>query len=220
MHKGLIEINPGSITWYKLSLSSTLIEILGTKEIKIKKILNFPYRDEDLYYYENIIETAKHELDCKEQSDLEIISVSNFPSMFIARLGENNDIKRINDSRWLDIVRRHIENGSLNIWFEKGYAKIAWISNGIPVVQNFPINQGFYKSKISLLKDVSKFIALYDVVNNVERINIGGQFNSRDDDYISCAILIFSRLYPYAKISYDLPSFIEIYTGLKLKSYT
>lgn len=219
MYKGLIEINPGFITWYKLSLSSTSIEILGSKEIKIKKILNFPYSDKDLYFYGNIVNFAKSELKNLGCSEINVISVYNFPAMFIARLSEKYNIHRISDNSWRQIVSGYVKTNLLCLWFEKSYAKISWESKGYKFVQSLQIDYEDTALTINLIRTISKTFALYDIQRNINEIKIGGQFESSDEDFISAVILVLTRLFPYAEISYDLPSFIEIYTGLRFKSY-
>lgn len=221
MYKGLIEINPGYITWYKMSLSSTSLELLGSKEIKIKKILNFPYRESDLVSYEEMIRFAISILDSEKCQGINIISVGDFPAMFIARLNEGANLERINDEQWKIIVSRHIKKRTLNIWFERFCVKLGWVSKGIKHVQSFTVrNDTIVATKFVMLKSVSIRMSLYDLPKDIEKINVGGQFNQSDDDYISCVILVLAKIYPYAKIFYDLPSFIEIYTRRNLKSYT
>ncbi|PIR42876.1 hypothetical protein COV25_00550 [candidate division WWE3 bacterium CG10_big_fil_rev_8_21_14_0_10_35_32] len=221
MYKGLIEINPGHVTWYKLSLSSTSIEILDSKEIKINKILNFSFDDRNLFLFEDIIELAKIDLAKLNCFDVEVIAVSDFPPMLIARLRERNEINKINNDRWQSIVSPLITLNSINLWFERDYAKIAWIKRGTEHVQRIPyIKLSCDDSKVEIVKEISRIFALYDFQTNIKKINVGGLFDSFYDDFVSCVILVLSKMFPYAEISYDLPAFIELYTGLKLKSYS
>ena len=59
MYKGLIEINPGYVSWYKMSLSSTKLEILASKQIKINKKINFNENDIYILQIITLIKLAK-----------------------------------------------------------------------------------------------------------------------------------------------------------------
>lgn len=222
MYKGLIEINPGYVSWYKMSLSSTSLEILASKQIKINKKLNFFETDRLIFIIEDLINIAKIDLQKNECVEISIIAVGNFQPLVIAMLKERIGLLYINNEIWRNIVYKSVSANSLHFWFERDYAKVAFIKRNRLRVQNIFISKSV-DSEVSfevLLKDVSKTLCLYDFPKNIEKINVGGLFNSTFDDFISSIILVSSKAYPYAKISYDLSSFIEIFTNKKLKSYT
>ena len=107
-------------------------------------------------------------------------------------------------------------------FFERDYAKVAWVKKNRLYVQYLPMlkNTDASVSLEVLLKEVSKILCLYDFPKDIKSINVGGLFDSTFDRFISSVILVASKIYPYAKISYDLRAFIEILTNKKLKSYT
>ena len=222
MYKGLIEINPGYVSWYKMSLSSTEIEILASKQIKINKKLNFFENNRFLFIFEDLVNFAKADLQKSGCELIATIAVGNFHPLVIALLKERLNVFYISNEIWKDIVCRSISPNSLYFWFERDYAKVAFIRKNRVYVQNIFVskNANLNSSFEVLLKEVSKTLSLYDFPKDIKVINVGGLFDSTFDGFISSVILVSSKMFTYAKISYDLSSFIEIYTNKKLKSYT
>ncbi len=222
MYKGLIEINPGYVSWYKMSLSSTPLEILATKQIKINKKLNFFETDRFIFIIEDLINIAKIDLQKNECVEISIIAVGNFQPLVIAVLKERIGLLYINNEIWRNVVYKSVSANSLYFWFERDYAKVAFIKKNRVYVQNLFVskNTDLNSSFEVLLKEVSKTLSLYDFPKDIKVINVGGLFDSTFDGFISSVILVSSKMFTYAKISYDLSSFIEIYTNKKLKSYT
>ena len=222
MYKGLIEINPGYVSWYMMSLSSTSLEILASKQIKINKKLNFFENDRYIFLFEDLINVANEDLQKKSCDEISIIAVGNFPPLVIAMLRERIDLFYITNSIWKEIINKSVLINSLNFWFERDYAKVAWVKKNRLYVQYLPMlkNTDANVSLEVLLKEVSRILCLYDFPKDIKSINVGGLFDSTFDRFISSVILVASKIYPYAKISYDLRAFIEILTNKKLKSYT
>ncbi|PJA40949.1 hypothetical protein CO178_01290 [candidate division WWE3 bacterium CG_4_9_14_3_um_filter_34_6] len=208
---GLVEINPGVISWYILSSHSHQFETLGSKQFKSNKKLNYF----DSAYYINqiliLIDGAKKELISKNVNVIEIYAYGDFPPLFISHLREFETINYIDDFNWNIISSSEINQNTLCVWFEKSYIRIGRIKNKKYHIKTFQREYQSNKITEELSKKIFYEMLLHDNFNNILTIRIGGNVNSLASENIDSLVIILSKLIPSANILYDLPSFAELY---------